>query len=271
MPEEEKKQEEEAEEEEEEREVSDRTKEQFEKLTESNKELKTERDKYKNVLESLVPEKPEDKYQEPTNKMPSAGQYKNLEQKDIESVFKSMVDEDGYLDGNVLLTTLKKMDERTRRAEQEAIRLKKEQERLKLEEEQKQISSEAKMVHEKYPQLDPENEEEFNKDFYNAVRGDLINDMMKSGKRDFMKSADRIAKAFVSSSKEEKEVATKEETKTKEETQKKKEQINAVRPKSTSMAGYYKDEEEQALREKVRKGKKGALAEMLRRREEKNK
>ena len=250
-------------------EEKDRTTEQFEKLTESNKELKEERDKYKNVLDSLQPEQqqPTQGYEKPVSRAPLAKNFDNLKQNDIDEVFKSMVDDNGYLDGNKLFGVLKKLDARTTRAEETAERVRIQAEKEKIARKQQQKSDKMQIVHDKYPRLNPENIEIFDPQFYELVRNDLIGQMM-DGKEDPMVAADKWANVL-NSKEGEKEVAkaTKEET---EEKKTQKEQINAVRPRSSSMTGYYKGEEDAALREQVRKGKKGALAEVLRRHKERN-
>ncbi len=264
---------EETKEETEEKPQKDRTTEQFEKLTKSNKELKQQRDKYKNVLESLqpdapAPQQPAQNYQQPTNKAPSAKQFENLSQKDIDSQFKSMVDDKGYLDGNKLFAVLKQMDARTERAEAKAERIRIQAEKERIARQQQQKSRKMQDVHDKYPQLDPENDASFDPEFYELVRNDLIGQMME-GKEDPMAAADKWSKVL--SSKEGKEEVAKMTKEEKEKKKEQKEQINAVRPRSSSMKGYYEKEEEDKLMDKVRKGKKGALAEAIRRHEEKNK
>lgn len=252
----------------------DRTSEQFEKLTKSNKELKKERDKYKNVLESLTPEKPrstpQQRYQAPTNRAPSASQFQNLSQQDIDSQFKAMVDEDGYLDGNRLKDILVGLDQRAKKAELKAERVAIQAQKEREARQQAQKSEKMRLVHQQYPQLDPESDQ-FDEDYYDAVRNELIGQMME-GREDPMEAAKKWHGRFYKDSqeKEQQEMPTKKEKQEAEEKQEQKRQINATRPRSSSMAGYYADEEEEALRQKVRKGKKGALAEALRRHEKRN-
>lgn len=239
----------------------DRTAEQFDKLKESNKELKTERDKYKNLLDSLRPDKVPDKvsYPAPVNKAPEAKEFENLGQGDIDAVFESMKDNEGYLDGNKLLSVLKSMDEKAKRAEQKAEKAEAHAQRVLEATEEKSRSDTMARVHEKYPMLDPENTEGFDKDLYEAVRNDLIGQMM-SGKEDPMAAADKWYDKLYGGK------VTKEEKENKEKKEAAKKEINAVRPTSNMMHGYYEHDEEEALREKARKGKKGAVAELLKRR-----
>jgi len=230
----------------------DRTTEQFDKLKNSNSELKKERDGYKNVLESLQPE--------PVKPVPSP--QKNAPKgADIGEQLESMVDENGYLDGNKLKNVMQGMSDSVKRAEFTAKRV--EIQARKEAEARTRSQKTAKMteVHKKFPELDPENEK-FNEEFYDSVRNEIIGQMME-GKEDPLSAAEKWHSRYF---KEGGEPMAKEKE-NKEKTQK--EQINAIKPHSSSMSGYYADEEEEALRKKVMSGKRGALAELLKRRESK--
>lgn len=235
-----------------------RTQEQFEKLKDSNDQLKKERDGLKNVLESLrpdnVPPQQQQQYQTPINQAPSANQFNNLSQNDVNNVFQSMVDAEGYLDGNKLMQTLQQMNQRATNAEQRAARVEEHLQRREAAETESQKTKLMKEVHAKYPELDPEGDA-FDEDFYEMVRNDLIGQLMQ-GKEDPMAAADKWAS---------KRNMTREEKQIKDTKQEQKSQINAVRPRSSMMKGYYEKEEQQALVNQVRQGKKGALAEALRR------
>lgn len=230
-------------------EMSDRTKEQFDKLKESNQELKKERDQYKNVLDSLKPAE---------EVKPTEQEYQNLEQGQIDDVLKGMVTDDGYIDANKLADTLKQLDIAARDAKQRADRVAEHAERERIAREEQIKSETMRKVHEKYPQLDPENEQ-YSPEFFNLVRNEIIGQMME-GKEDVMGAAEKMSKFL------ERDSVTKEEKAKKEEVENQKAQINATRPRSTVLKGYYESEEEESLKRKVREGKKGAIAEMLRRR-----
>lgn len=231
-----------------------RTAEQFEKLKDSNKTLKDERDTYKNLLDSLLPSDAE---------MATVTPPVKETQPDIAEDLKAMVDEDGYLDGAKLTETLKEINERAKRAEQKVARIEEHNERVRVAKEQNQKTALMRSVHEKYPSLDPESGV-FDKDFYEAVRNDLIGQMME-GKEDPMLAADKWSDKLYGNTERQIEV-TKEEKEAKDTKEDQKAQINAIRPRSSSMVGYYKEEENDILMDKVRQGKKGALAEILRRR-----
>lgn len=256
----------------------DRTSEQFEKLKQSNQELKAERDQalaenkeYQSVLDSVMPDPnsipsnvTRQNYQTPINQAPSAQSFQNLNQQQVNQAFQSMIDEDGYLDGNKLLQNLNAMDQRAKQAEERAERVER-QFQQKVQQDNETIKSQtAKTLHEKYPMLDPENKEQFNPDFWEAVRDRMVSQLVHNGKEDPLVAASELAKTYYPNMFEggdnmgKKQVARDAENK--------KKQINATRPRSSMNIGYFANEEEDALIAQVRQGKKGSVAELLRRR-----
>lgn len=238
----------------------ERTKEYIDKV-------KKERDEYKELFESLRPnEVPEQAqtYQDPINQAPDASNFSNLNQTQIDDAFKSMMDADGYLDGNKLMGLLRDLEQKTISAEERAKKLEQEREQEKkeafLQEEQKAQTD----VYSKYPSLNPNNTEEFNPRFYNYVRKELES-LARSGVKpsgeDYMKAADQVYVDFY----EGREDMTKKEKEQQEKTEDAKRQINANRPRSSTQPGYWASEEDEALRASIRAGKKGSVAEYLRR------
>lgn len=238
-----------------------RTQEQFEKLTESNQELKTEVErvkeenaKYKSVLDSIRPD--------PEYAAPQQADYQNLDQAQIDDVYASMQDENGYIDGNKLLSTLKSMDEKARKADERAARVEEHLKRREIAETEAQKNNVTREVHNLYPQLDPESAQ-FDPDFWTLVRNELIGQAVE-GKEDFKGAAEKWYSRYYKENDVTKQ--EKQEKQEKEEKENQKKQINAVRPTSSIEAGYYAADENTALVSKIRAGKKGALAELLRRR-----
>jgi len=161
--------------------ASDRTREEFEKLTKHNKELAEENRRLKetkevSALDSLKPPKPV--------APPPAKEYPFLDQGKQEDVYSKLVDENGYIDADLLKQTLKDANERARQAEARATRL--EQQVSGVEE-----SRQVKEAHSKYPALDPKSPN-FDEKFYTAVRNELIGQMVQ-GTRDFVQAADNVA------------------------------------------------------------------------------
>lgn len=222
--------------------VSERTKEQFDKLKNKNKELK-------NVVDSLRPA---------AEVQPSQEDFKHLDQSQIDDVLKDMTTDDGFIDGNKLMSTLKDMNENTQKALQIAEREREHRERERIAREEQIKSEEMRKVHEKYPELDPENDV-FDEEYYDLVRNDLISQMMR-GEENVMAAADKMSKYL------KRDVVNKKEQEEKETKEEQKKQINASRPRSRTAKNYYQQDEEEALIHKVRTGKKGAVAEMLKRR-----
>lgn len=254
-------------------ETKDRVSEQFEKLTTSNKELKEERDTAKEEAEKAKKEAEEAKaeaekykklYKEPTNEVPDKKEYPNLEQKQIDDTFRSMVDENGYLDGNKLVKTLSDMDARARQAEERAKRV----EQLAAEKEREERDRKEKeaqgKVYEKYPMLNPDNKEAFDPKMWRYVFNELAM-KAKAGKNptenDYIEAADQVYKDFHGE-----EDMSKKDDEVKAQKESEKKTVNSIHPASSIQAGYYEKDEESDLIRKVQAGKRGSVAEMLRRR-----
>lgn len=254
-------------------EEKDRTKEQFEKLTKSNQELKEERDQYKNLFEGLrpdeVPQEAQQQYQEPINQAPSAQNFQNLDQNQVNQAFQGMIDENGYLDGNKLMQTLQGLDQRAKTAEQAAQKAKEDIQKQKQEQWLREEKEAVANVYREFPQMDPNNTEGIEKDgelvkfdpkMFQYVKNDLEATAKKGilpGEKDYMETTRRVYNDLYG----EREVTKKEEAAKKED---QKRQINTVRPRSSINVGYYENDEEDAIRADVRAGKRGAVAALLR-------
>jgi uncharacterized protein YdhG (YjbR/CyaY superfamily) len=162
--------------------TTDRTSEQFEKLVTNNKSLAEENRQLKSIVESLRPDNiaslPPQPY--PVN------QYNNPNKPQIDDVASNLISEDGTVDVALLNKTLAEANERAKRAEEAA--------KLAMEGVRKYEESRlARQVHKKHPQLDPKSPE-FDRDFYDAVRGEVLNQLVAEGKEDLMSAADKWAK-----------------------------------------------------------------------------
>lgn len=244
----------------------DRNAEQWEKLTTSNKELKEKADRAEAAAEAAKAEAEKYKklYDRPTNQIPNANQFSNLNQQQVDQTFRSMVDENGFLDGNKLMGVLQAMNTRAIQAEQRAQRAeeKADSSTKKLLEKEEKAAQQA--VYKKYPQLDPDNKEQFDPKMWRAVYNALAV-KAKAGEnptdKDYMDAADQVYSDFY----EQKDMGKKQEEQ-KQEKVEQKQQINAVKPVSGIQHGYYAQDDEQELINKVKAGKRGALAELLNRR-----
>lgn len=250
-------------------EKKDRQAEQFEKLTKSNQELKEERDLKDAELAVLKEENEKYKklYQAPqnaTNQAPSQNQYQNLNQQQIDQTFNSMVDENGYLDGQKLMNVLQSLDQKARQAEERAQRAEnaaQETNKKTVDREEKEAQSK---VYAKYPQLNPDNKEAFDPKMWRAVYNALAV-KAKAGElpseKDYIEAADGVYSDFYADSD-----MKKRDEEIKGEKIEQKQVINSVKPESSIQAGYFSDLKEEDLVSKVRTGQRGSVAELLRRR-----
>lgn len=236
----------------------ERTAKQIEKLKEHNQQLKEERDSYKSLFESSRP------VEATSNSIPPITQFQNLNQTTVDQTVQSMVDENGYLDGNKLMTTLQSMDARATRAEQAAAYAAQQTQAQQQQTRAREEKEATLKVYEKYPQLDPTNKETFDPKMWQYVynelaskskRGEMPNDT------DYMKAADTVYVDLYEGrdmTKKDKEEAVKKEEQ--------KRQINATIPRSAISVGYYENQEESVLLNDVRNGKRGAVGALLRKR-----
>ena len=244
----------------------DRDLEQLQKLAETNKELKEERDLAQAEADALKEENEQYKslYEAPTNVVPDATQFGNLDQNQVDQTFASMMDENGFLDGVKLTKALQDLNNRAIQAEERAKRAedKANTSANTIQSQNEQKAQQA--VYAKYPQLNPENKETFDPKMWRAVYNELAV-KAKAGEnptdKDYFDAADRVYNDFYQNTD-----MTKKEEQKKEEVAEAKQQINAIRPVSNMQAGYYADQEESTLFESIQTGKRGSVAELLRRR-----
>lgn len=247
-------------------EIKDRNAEQFDKLTQHNKELKEERDKAQEEAEKAKAEAEQYKklYQAPTNQTPDAKQFSNLSQQQVDQAFSTMVDDNGFLDGNKLMQTLQGMNQRAIQAEERAKRAEQTaQTSQKSLTERSEKEAQAK-VYSKYPMLDPDNKETFDPKMWRYVYNELAV-KAKAGENpsesDYIEAADKVYQDFYA----DRDMGKKSEEQRQQKVEQK-QQINAVRPVSNLQAGYYANDDDAELMKKVQAGKRGSIAELLKRR-----
>jgi ribosome-binding protein aMBF1 (putative translation factor) len=233
--------------------VKERTKQEFEKLKQHNQELKETIKKYTDVLTSLSPQEvaPPNQftpYFEPILTKTPPQSYPGLTKEQIQETFDNLVDEQGYVDVNLLKEELRKQRERAALLEQRA----KEAEALAKQAAKTvddfQRTQKMKEVHAKYPQIDPESPQ-FDERMWEAVRNEIIGQWMTTGKEDVEAAAKKWYNILYPMAKDKQA--------------EKKAQINAIPTTPTSTSTNFEDHK--ALVEATRKNKKGALAERLRR------
>lgn len=229
-------------------EASDRTKEQFDKLKDSNKQLSEElkeRDrqieelrKNASVFDTLKPEIPDFDPTPPKVEQPKAVQADEVD---------SLIDQDGYVDANLLKTTLKTLRD-------EVNQVRSENKKLTETIDSKEESSQVKRAHKKYPQLDPKSDQ-FDPKFFEAVKNDLVGQMIR-GEKDLMKAADRVSEFYPLKTQEPKKESGEEE---------KIRQISAAGNQNQNPKPKYSSVDESALAARTRKGDRAALLERLKR------
>lgn len=237
--------------------TSERTKEQFTKLSSSNKELKKEndevkkeRDNYKNVLESLRPNP------EPKPAVPSPQNYPNLSQGEIDNIAQGLVDQNGYVDMSRLDAILRETSNRAVRAEKAALAAQQESQKTVRDFEE---SAKMREVHKAYPELDPKSDN-FNEDFFDAVRNELVGQMLKGQKEDVDVAAEKWHKRMFGK----KETESKEDKAKREQGQEARAVINTT-PSASSTRNRTTATDQTDLVQRTRLGDRSALKERLER------
>ena len=254
--------------------VSERTAEQIEKLTQHNKELKEENTKlYEDVLTSLRPKEP---VSQPVQEFTPQVQQQvdkaseGLPQDKVDDIIAGLIDENGYVDPELLKKTLRESREQAQQAitkADEAVKeAKQATQEIKKTKRDFEESKEVRKVHKLYPQIDPKSDQ-FNELFWDDVRKELATaPILKGTTPTFMEAATQIWEARYKGQYASKEVeqVNKQEKEKMTEVEDKKKQINASIPAGRK-TDYYAQSDQEALRQASIQGKKGALAERLRR------
>lgn len=158
-------------------EVSERTKQEFEKLKQRNKELaeklaKHEMDNANSVLDSL------------TKPIQNIVENSNLPQGKVEQIVQNLTDENGYIDEALLKKTLQESSQTANQAV-EAARLAQESARKAEERINKYEQDEnTKKAYGDFPQADPDNEN-FDPKFIELVKNEMIGQAMNRIKPNF--------------------------------------------------------------------------------------
>jgi hypothetical protein len=212
--------------------MSDRTREQFEKLKQHNAELAAELAASKqtiptkSVLDELHP----------------------FVETPVSQAEDYQIDEDGTVDVAQLNRVLRETQQAAAQARQEALQAKARAERLTKEKQEE-------TVHSKFPQLVP-GSKEFDPDFFKRVKNELIGQMME-GKENYMEAAETVAKLFSKSNVDEVEKKVEEFKKTTEA----KQNINA----GTGSANNRTYSDDQELSKRTQMGDLEAFRERLKR------
>ncbi len=223
----------------------ERTAAYIKKLQEENRRLKEQQDR-PSILEEM---NPGGSIQQPPKV--DLNQFSNLNQQQVSQLQDdfTFVGEDGikYIDQSKLQQALKSANERASKAEQSA--------RIAADEVRKyEETRQVRETYKDFPQLNPNNVDAFDENFYELVKGELMKQAMR-GEKDLMKAAREVDKRLSTY----KGQAAKQEASQKAQAQK--EQINATG--SAQPRSSYSSNDDLVMA--VRKGQPGALAERLRR------
>lgn len=173
--------------------AKERTKREFEKLKEHNKALAEENKRLKgqsqpipSVLDYLEPApmaqvpvqqyQPQYQYPQPVPQTPQQEQ---------------LVDENGYVNTDVLRRELDEAKKARQKAEEAEKRAMEAEGRISRFEQ----DAETRKLYEAYPELNPLSEV-FNEEAYKLVRNELTSQIVSTGKRDAMKAASEMSKYF---------------------------------------------------------------------------
>lgn len=175
--------------------VKERTKKEFEKLKASNAELKRQLESQQQIPSVLdypgfnVPEvKPEVRQQ---YMQPAIPQYNFQQPQQLLQQEQKLVDDQGYVNAEVLQSQLNKLEEARKRAEEAERRSMEAQQRIAKFEQ----TAEEKALYAEFPELDPLNES-FNRDAYDLVKNELTSQIINTGKRNAIIAAQKMSKYF---------------------------------------------------------------------------
>lgn len=214
--------------------AKERTKEEFEKLKTSNKELKDKlvelegsKPTYNSVFDDLRP----NMGTVPQGTVPQLGN-------------QQIVDDAGYVDATLLNSTITGTQKAAEDARQIALRTQEEIQRFQETQMQREVQKE-------FPEFDANNLESFDPKFYEFVKNELVGQLMKGKQQDLRAAAMKARDTL----------RPKETVKGREETISSREQASATAGTTKSMVDL--DQEKQDLVQKTYKGDKEAIYKRL--------
>lgn len=184
--------------------AKERTKREFEKLKEHNKQLAEENKQLKGQSQPIpsvldypsfdmpqVSQEVRQQYMQPVA-MPQFYPQTYPQQNQNQNQSQQLVDEQGYVNADVLNKRLEASDNAVRRAEEAERRAIEAQQRIARFEQ----DNETKALYQAYPELDPLNSGVFNRDAYELVRNELTSQIVSTGKRNAIEAANKMSKYF---------------------------------------------------------------------------
>lgn len=219
--------------------ASDRTKEQFEKLKQHNKELSDR-------LKALEPQNETNEYN-PFGVQPRKSSEPKVQLPDLTNkptagnIYDNLVDQEGYVDPSVLKQAIKQATEAAEKATLEA--------RLAREELDRRTETEqVRSAHKEFPWLDPKGSK-FDQKFFNAVKNEMISQLL-NGEKDYVAAAKKVASWYPLPKEEDNSV-------------KKQEQVRQANLTGTTQSHPSSTSNDQDLVRRMWKGDRSALLERL--------
>lgn len=165
-------------------EVSERTRQQFEKLKEENRKLKSQ------VGGSQYGKSVFDSFRQPQvpQPVPAAENFQFLNQKQVDTIADQFVDSDGNVDINGLNKALHDADVRAKKAEERVMSV--EDRLMRLEE-----TRQAREAHAAHPELDPSSSN-FDPSFFELVRDRALRNMYEGKQEELIDIASTIKKMY---------------------------------------------------------------------------
>lgn len=167
--------------------AKERTKLEFEKLKEHNRQLAEEVERLSRpqpVLDGL----------RPTAQAVQA-EYPNLTQKQVNDTIESLVDDNGYIDEALLKNTLNQANQQVAKAQAEAFAARQEAKQALAAVNKYGQDRETRIAHKKFPQVDPESEK-YDPEFFRLVRNELVGAMYEGRKLEFVEACRLIDKSY---------------------------------------------------------------------------
>ena len=159
-------------------EATERTKEQFAKLTEKNKELASKLE----ILEKV--NQPETPKISALDRLRPPSQPKAAEIPEKEEPEEALIDENGYIDEARLKKSLDSSKQRAKDAEEKAKLAQQKAEEASRRIEEYEVTTEKKRVHSDFPEIDPYSPK-FNPKLYDQVSKDMLWNLVNVGQEDF--------------------------------------------------------------------------------------
>jgi len=235
----------------------ERTGEYIKKLKDENASLKR-----KNILDSFIPEPlvvPNAPTPPTTNVIPTQQQFPGLPQKQIDETFKGLVDDAGYVDTGLLISTLKELKEKNRLAEERANQAEAQSKQAVKRFDDFERNEIMRKVHDRFPKVNPDNvgenipeEQRFDERVWKYVRNEVVDQWMNGKPTDVEAAAQEAMDTFYPMKKVDKVKLA--------EAEKAKKNINALSGGQARGTDY---SDHEALVKATMLGKKGALAERL--------